>query len=258
MSENKAIIIERKIEFSKLRLWLIWLLLFVFPSITAIATFNYIKNEYYYFAQTEQINKAFNDIKKYNDLIAPESFMEEQIKEINKLNTNKEQNKLKKEIDNLLLGETLFCIFFNDNASQAKIIKKPNSNNIPLAFIKKHIKELIENINKENDKTSYAKVEKIQEELGLKLQLFFKTVTPITISLNKISKNYSIAYNGELYFLFSKFERNNKESSYIFAVIKGQDFSYTKMVEKLQKRFPQIKIVFNFAEKNKTLKLKKY
>ena len=110
MSENKVLKISKKIEVSKPLLWLIWVFLFVFPSALAISGFNYFKEEYLYFSKSDLITQAFNNIRAYNELIAPEEFLEDRIKETKKINPNQSLESLKAQIDDKLCGETLFCI----------------------------------------------------------------------------------------------------------------------------------------------------
>ena len=44
-----------------------------------------------------------------------------------------------------------------------------------------------------------------QNQFGVVLQQMFKTITNITIFNNKVSKNYSLLFGGELYFILCEF-----------------------------------------------------
>ena len=254
MLENKAIILKDKVEIPKLQLWLIWLLLFVFPTLVTIIVFDYFGKEYKYFANTDLIYKGFEDIKKYNDLIVPEKFIEEQQTKIKALDTNLSPEDLKKQIDNIISGETLYCIFFDEEVKNAKIVKNPNTKNIPSILLIRNFKQFINNYYLfEKDISKKSAFDNSQSQLASFLQTFFNTVTPVTISLNKTSKNFSVVQNGEMYFIFTEFERPNKNCASCFAVLRGEDFSYIDMIKKLQNQFPEINIVFRKFPLNETV-----
>ena len=161
MSENKAIKINEKIEIPKLRLWLIWLLLFVFPSIASILCFNYLSKEYKYFVNTDLIYEGFEKIKKYNDLIVPENYIENQQSIIQNLNTNISPEKLKEQIDSIILGETSYCIFFDEDFNNVKIVKKTDAKNLSLPLLKRYFKTLVKDYYlKEQNPTLYQHVRK--------------------------------------------------------------------------------------------------
>ena len=249
MSENKALKISKKIEISKPLLWLIWFFLFILPSALAIVGFNYFKDEYLYFSQSDLINLAFNNIRAYNEAIVPEAFLEERIKELKEINPSQSLDSLKKQIDNKLCGETLFCMFFDEKAEKTTIIKSTEGKNISINFLKKYFSKLIKAYSSDKDED----INKEQRQLAIRLQALFKTVTPISISIGKISKNFSVIHGGELYFAFSKFEKPNQECCYVFAAMKGKNFSFRSMLNILHNQFPEIRIVFREIDVNRTL-----
>ena len=244
MSENKPIKIRRKVEIPKIRLWLIWLLLFVFPSIIASIGFDIFSKEYAYFARTDLISEAYENIRKYNESIVPENFLESQLKEIQDLDTSKTINELKSNIDRILCGETLFCLFFDEKIDKILVTnidnQKDRLKNIPIYFFKKHIKNLIFDNNEKNNQDLSSD----SEQFGIFLQQLFKTASNITIKPNKVSKNFSVKYDGEIYFIFCNFTKPSKECFGFFAVMKGISFKFHKMLERLNTDNPEIKIVF--------------
>ncbi len=126
MLKNNTTEINEKIEIPKLRLWLIWLFLFVLPSLATVMGFKYYSEEYSYFTNTDLTASAFETIRKYNSSIIPENFMEEQLKKLKHLNLNISHEELKKEIDKTLCGETLFCVFFDEEIENLTPIKSSN------------------------------------------------------------------------------------------------------------------------------------
>ena len=241
--------INRKIKIPKIRLWLIWFFLFVFPCIMALVGFEYFYRKNAYFEKTDLIYKAFEDIKKYNQIIPPENFLEEQLKEIQKLDTSLSFEKLKEEIDKKFCSESLFCLFFDENFLHINNVKANNIpcelNNLPINFLKTQIKKLIENEYKKGNENNllFNKYE-TNMQFALILQKLFKTATNISMHLNKVSKNFSVKYDGELYFIISNFNKPSKECMGFFAVIQGKSFNFHKMLEMLNTNFPEIKIIF--------------
>lgn len=253
MSDKKALIIRKKIEISKPLLWLTWAVLFVFPSILAIVGFYYFKEEYIYFSKTDLINQAFDKIKTYNEIIAPESFLQERIKEIKKLTPNQSLEKLKADIDEILCGNTLFCMFFDKSADKSSIIKSNKSNNISVKFLKNYFNKLLKAYSDNKSSNSDNNLINCQLLLGNSLQSLFKTITSVTISKDKVSKNFSVLHGGELYFIFASFDTSNSDWTNFFAVMKGEDFNFRNMLKIQHKRFPEIRIVFKEIDVYRTL-----
>ncbi len=246
MSDNKATKINEKIEIPKMRLWLIWLLLFVFPSLATIIAFNSFSYRYRYFEKTDLISNAFERIKEYKTKTVPENFLEEQLSQVKKLNSNQSLQELKSNIDRILCGETLFCYFFDKTLTQTTIIKSQICNqmikNLPNSLLKKNLKKTIDN--SFSDAIDQAKIKEDNAKLGNLLQLLFKSITPVTINLDKVSRNYSILFGGELYFTLCLFDEPNQNCSGFFAVLRGKEFSFHQMLENLHNSFPEIRTIF--------------
>ena len=169
--------IKRKIKIPKLRLWFIWFFLFVLPCIFALVGFEYFYNKKAFFEKTDLIYKAFEDIKKYNEIIAPENFLEDQIDEIKKLDASLPLEILKQEIDKKLCGESLFCLFFDSNVEKLTNLKSnnipANLKNLPINFLKKQIKNLKEKEFHEGEKeTDFLEEKETNIQFATLLQLF--------------------------------------------------------------------------------------
>ena len=211
MSDNKTTRINEKIEIPQKELWLIWLLLFVFPSIATIIGFNSFCSRYRYFEKTDLISKAYERIKEYKNKTVPENYLEEQLSQIKKLNVNQPLPKLKNNIDNILCGETFFCYFFDKTVTKTTNIKSSICQNMiknfPNSFLKKNLKKIIDNsIPNTINQTKLKELKEDKAKLGNLLQLLFKSVTPIRLTLNKVIRNYSVLYEGELYFVICLFD----------------------------------------------------
>jgi class 3 adenylate cyclase len=256
MSKNNTTEINEQIEIPKLRLWLIWLFLFVLPSLATVNGFKYYSKEYSYFTDTDLIASAFEIIRRYNHSIIPENFMEDQIKKLKKLNLNISHEEMKKEIDKTLCGETLFCIFFDEKLEKLTTVKSPTLNiikNIPSNYIKLNLKKIV-NTDKTKDKNISERVLKFNEaqsQLGIAFQQMFKTITSITFSSNKVAKNYSVINGGELYFILCEFDKPINNNGGFLAVMRGREFSFHKMLEKLHVDYPNIRIIFKEIDINK-------
>ena len=228
MSEIKQKQITERIEIPKMRLWLIWFMLFVVPSVTAIIGFKRFSYKYKYFEKTELLSNGFERIKEYDRKIVPETFLENQLKTIRNIDANHSAQYLKEEIDKILCGETLFCFFFDESGEKTLNLKSQKLDNViknfPNAFIKKHINKILEAKNS-NKPTKTKELNDSITKFGNVLQQLFKTVTPITISPNKVSKNYSISCGGELYFIFCLFDKPSKDYLGFITLMRGKDFS---------------------------------
>lgn len=258
MSDNKNNQINKKVDIPKIRLWVIWLFLFVVPPLASVIAFNFFTQEYYYFTNTDLISTGFETIRRYNTSIIPENFMDEQINYLKRLDPNSSPEQLKDQIDSILCGKTLFCAFFDENVKE---LRTPTNNNRDLKntihsnFIKRYLNRFI-NSNNKYKKDSNIDNQQIfndaQNQFGVVLQQMFKTITNITIFNNKVSKNYSLLFGGELYFILCEFDKPTKNNKGFLAVIRGKDFSFHKMLEKLHKDFQNIRIIFREIDINKT------
>ena len=248
MSNNKPYKIIRKIDIPKLQLWFTWLILFLLPSIISIVCFKYFQKEYLYFFKTDLIYASFDKIKNYNEAIKPEIFLKNRLELIKKIDTNKELEDLKKDIDKILCGESLICMFFDENSNNTATIKNPKAAITSINFLKNNIinylKSVSANISEQEKKESQA-------QLASRLQVIFKTPTQITVDFDKVSVNFSIINDGELYFFLIKFEKPNSKCSSLFSVIRGKDFSFHKMLEELHNSYPEARIVFKEININK-------
>ena len=177
-------------------------------------------------------------------MIVPEFFIQERIKEIKKLSQNQSLEDLKINIDQILCGETIFCMFFDKSADKVSIIKGNKSHNISVKFLKNYFNKLLKAYLNNDSSDNSNDLKNSQLLLGSALQSLFKTITTVTISKDKVSKNFSVLHGGELYFIFSSFENQNSDCSNFFAVMKGEDFNFRNMLKIQHKSFPEIRIVF--------------
>ena len=256
MSQNNTNQINKRIVIPRLKLWLIWLFLFVFPLLSSFVGFKYYYKEDSYFTNTDLTSVAFEEIRRYNSSIIPENFMEEQVnKVLKRLEPSISHEEMKSKIDDILCGETLFCIFFDEKLEKLTAVQSPLNviKNIPLNYIKLNLKKII-NTDKTKDKSTDEIVQKFNEaqsQLGFVFQKLFKTITPITIYSNRVAKNYSVIYGGELYFILCEYNEPINNNGGFLAVMRGRDFSFHKMLENLNKDYPNIRIVFKEIDINK-------
>ena len=151
MSANNTNQIKKQIEIPKLKLWLIWLFLFVLPSLATVIGFKYYSKEYSYFTDTDLTTSAFETIRRYNTSIIPENFMEEQISKIKLLDSNCSPEALKDQIDSILCGKTMLCVFFDENvtfASSEKLAAYYSEKYKDMSLYNKDIANQIYNLSK--------------------------------------------------------------------------------------------------------------
>ena len=239
MSENKPSKIIQKIEIPKLQLWIIWAIMFLLPSIVSLICFNYFQNEYIYFLKTDLINTSFEKLKNYNESIIPENFIKERLNLIKELDTNQPLELLKAKIDEILCSETHLCMFFDANYD-AVTIKSPKASITSINFLKTSIANFLKAYSTKDEQETNSS----QKQLASRLQVLFKTPTPITINFDNVSVNFSIINDGELYFFLTRFNQPSKGTSCLFSVIRGKDFSFRKMLDALHNSFPESRIVF--------------
>lgn len=246
MSNSEIKTIKREIIIPRLRLWVIWFLIVVLPSVAGLLIFKFFNKEYAYFSKTELISNYYDKIDNYNHIIAPENYMTSQLVNIQRINAALSPESIKSEIDQQLCGETMFCAFFDEKIEKITTIKSIKSAEEsfripPVALIKTHIKNLVTEF--KGSKNS-KKITDYQHAFGPILQQLYKTATTINVSADKVSKNFSVKYGGELYFGFCCFEKPVHTNIGFFFVMRGRDFNFRKMLEKLHVKYPNARIIF--------------
>lgn len=246
MSNIETKTIKRQITIPRLRLWIIWFLLIVLPSVSGLIIFKLFNEEYAYFSKAALISDGYKIIENYNYIISPENYMTSQLPTLQKINSDLSPEIIKSKIDEQLCGETMFCTFFDENSEKLTTIKSNKSINDnfripPSALIKNHLKNLVSEF--KNNKNA-KKISEYQHAFGPILQQLYKTATSINISNEKISKNFSIKYGGELYFGLGCFEKSGKTNNNFFFVMRGRDFNFREMLNKLHTSYPDTRIVF--------------
>ena len=245
MQNKKIKQVNKNMQIPKARLWVIWLLMIVMPSIISIFGYNIFSKEYINFAKTDLIAKSYEGLKRYNQTIIPEKFLSNCLTEITSLPADKSPKQLKKDIDMLLCGETMLCLFFDKNSEKFITVQSENLNNTknkipPLALLRKALKKY-NNIESNSDP---IKQKQNEDALAIVLQQLFKTATMVPIKKDKISKNFSVFMGGELYFIYSSFTNPSKNIGGFLAVMQGRNFRFREMLQKVNNLYPYARIVF--------------
>ncbi|HNX75685.1 MAG TPA: adenylate/guanylate cyclase domain-containing protein [Candidatus Rifleibacterium sp.] len=247
MSEPTTLLIKKKVVIAGSRVWLAWVLLVLIPVIASIWCLDYFLVEYSIFAEPEKLAEAFTELESYKNAQVIENYLSSKLGKLSALKPQPadDQNPdlLKAQIDGHLGGKSIICLFFD--AKRQKI-----SNNIfrpadlksvvfpPAALLKKQLPLLLE---QQQAQTSRAQLNALwadQQRNALSIQQLFNTITPVTLKADRVVKNFSAQFGGELYFIYCEFAAASPRISGFLAVFRGKDFSLTAQKQVLRAMFP--------------------
>lgn len=243
--------IKGKIEISALPLLLAWLLVLVLPITGSLLAIDYFLAEYELFAEPGQIEQARQKIDECRNLLVSENFLQSRLPELENLTKSENQRdlaELKRTIDESLHGKSLLCIFFDETGHHPIIHSfRPvdfKQRIPPAVLFRKQIDALSQCNYLSNP---FSAQEKTPETLrnALQIQRMFKTITPVFLKPGKVSKSFSVAFGGELYFAHFEFKQAQAGQKGCIAIIRGRDLSWSRIYKTVRQKFP----LFNLTVK---------
>ncbi len=253
MNESSLSYIRKKLELNGSSVFLAWFFLVVLPFMAAFIGLDHFLSEYSIFSESSSISEAINEIENYKNAQVVENFLTMRLPELAQLQPDSGQQKhekLKRAIDSILGGQSILCIFFNQDQSQLKsIVSRPKDLNIgnlpPAAIFRRQIEMLSKKpagIEQTFEQMQYD--EKTKAVNARQLQQIFKTLTPVSLRSERVVKNISARYDSDLYFLFCEFNTPVPQTAGFLAVIRGKEISGDFILQSLKKEFPLCRTVF--------------
>ncbi len=255
MPDNSRILIREKIVVPAGRIILAWVLLVVLPIVTSLVALDYFLEEYSHFSESGRLTEAYNDLDLFKEALVVENFLTSRLPNLKALSPkgfkNQDLENLKNEIDSIIGGTSLTCVFFDKNcqkiaARQNRKISLPGVLLPPAPLFRRQLQLLYEKDSVKQPMTPAQSKPADYEKrrIALTMQQLFKSITPITLKKDKASKNFSALFDGELYFLYFEFD-NPAEGvpAGCLMVMRGKEFSARFMIEVLKKKHPRCQII---------------
>ena len=255
MSENVRALIREKVTIPGTRIFLAWLLLVVIPVVMSFAALNYFLKEYAYFSEEGKLAEAYNQLELYKNSLVVENFLTSRLPYLERLQTTASQPAnlaaLKEKIDLAVGGNTLLCLFFDQQSQRVvampdRQIELPGGTLPPAALFKRQLRFLYQQGHTRLPTMTPAETtahEAEQRRIALSNQQLFKTLSPVTLQTNRVVKNFSAQYGGDLYFIYFAFKNPSASPEGCLAIIRGQEFSTEFMLKTLLPQFPLCRVV---------------
>lgn len=253
MSEQKTFFIRQKVKVPGYRILLAWLLLACLPVMASLYGLGYFLDEYSYIAESECLTEAFNTLEAYQNAQVVENFLTARLTELTELKPDATDaanpERLDEAISKILGGKSIICLYFNHNR-QKTIMRNHRPDDLkdtvfpPAALLKKQLPFLDSGNRVDSaEKSALLAAGDIRRRNALSIQQLFKTMTPVTFSSEKVAKNFSVHFGGDLYFVYVEFASGTSEIAGFLSVFRGRDFSTDYLHSRLKRDFPRCRTV---------------
>ncbi len=251
MSEQTSFI-RKKIAIASHRIVIAWALLVLLPIAASIVFLDYFIAEYIVFAESGKVSEAFNELEAFKNSLVPENFLTARLPELASIRPDiadaRNLEGLKSRIDTVLGGKSLICMFFDARQLKTTSITHrpadlPEIVFPPSALLKKQLANLKEQQTPLKTKAQDLARKAIQRRNALSIQQIFKTLTPVTLKSDKVVKNFSAQFGGDLYFIYCEFTTGISEIGGFLAVFRGREMSTSHLFKILKRQFPFCRVV---------------
>ena len=253
MSSQESYLINQKVKVPGARIFLAWLLLVLLPVAGSFWCLDYFLAEYSVFAESEQLVEAFNQLESYKSAQVVENFLSNRLQSLAQIKPASGENAaisdMNRQISQLIGGRCIMTIFFDRDRKRliadyhrpedlAGVVLPPASllkRQLPLLDSRKQtpIKNL-EQFHFQSDQ---------KRRNALSLQQLFKTITPVTLQPDRVVKNHSLHFGGDLYFIYYEFLRPTAEIAGFIGILRGKDVSNAFLNKEIRREYPQCRTV---------------
>ncbi|PKL45971.1 MAG: hypothetical protein CVV42_18095 [Candidatus Riflebacteria bacterium HGW-Riflebacteria-2] len=248
MSVESAGRITRSIEISALTLLFAWFLVLVLPIAGSLLAIDYFLTEYALFAKPGELERARQNIEECRELLVTENFLTSRINALERLTLPVElQNpdELQKHVDLTILGKAMMLFFFDDSGSNLTLRSSHppefKRQMPPAPLFRKQIQTLLKyNYLTEADSEPADDPETIRN--SLQIQQMFKTITPVIVKPGQAVKNYSVAFGGEIFFVWFEFVKPQAGQRGCLAVVRGCDLSWPGIFSYIKQKHPAFRL----------------
>ena len=253
MNSHESQMISQKIRVPGTRIFLAWLLLVLLPVTASFWCLDYFLAEYSVFAESEQLAEAFNRLESYKNAQVVENFLSNRLKKLSEIvpmpGKKTETAGMISQISRLTGGRCIMTVFFDQNRKKlaADYHRPEDLAGVvfpPTALLKRQLPGL--------DSQKQSPVKNLEQfhfqsdqkrRNALSLQQLFKTITPVTLRSDRVVKNHSVHFGGDLYFIYCEFSHPTPEFAGFLGVFRGRDLPDTFLDNEVRREYPQCRTV---------------
>lgn len=253
MSDQNTIFIRKRVKVPGYRVFLAWMLLVCLPIIGTFLGLEYFLKEYSFFAESGRLTEAFNTLESFKSAQVIENFLTARLPALAAICPQpadaSDPQRLDQAISSVIGGKTILSLYF-DQTRQKTISSNFRPADLagvvypPAALLKKQLPSLwIARQPVITGKKQFQTENEARRRNALSIQQLFKTITPATLSSERVTKNFSAQFGGDLYFIYVEFASATPEIAGCLSVFRGKDLSDNFLHSHLYRDFPQCRIV---------------
>jgi class 3 adenylate cyclase len=234
-----------KTDLNWLQMGMIWGLTILLPILISFQAFDYFNEKYREYSQTKLISEYEDQISFFNHSLKPEAYLQNQTFKILKLINEDEKARPEQIVDKIagaIEVRPIMAIFReNKNGSLFSVSYKPEDIKEQIFPHKILFRKIFALLSSKASKDNSKAARKISES-RLIFQQLFKTLTTSTLLKNKVARNYSVSFGGEIFFQILEAQKGRRFSHAIL-VYRGRDMSSQTIFKHAAKNGKNIKLV---------------
>lgn len=256
MSESDNPVIKQRVIVSGWRIMFAWFLLILLPIMISMPALDFFLREYANYIEPEMLSESINELETYKNSMVIENYLTARIQELSAIpcQPSESPEQIKGKIDAIVGGETLLCVLFDKERKHFRAVSSAPTDiasaTPPGALFFKRQLLLLGNRpgSVMADRTEVNKQLTEKKRVAQSIQQAFKTLTPVTVRKERAVKNFSIKFGGDLYFLYGEFFDGSPDKAGFLAVLRGREFSESRMLKQLRSSFPYCATVLRKME----------
>ncbi|GAB4275659.1 MAG: hypothetical protein Kow0029_17040 [Candidatus Rifleibacteriota bacterium] len=235
--------VSAKLNLSGLRIFFIWFLTIIFPALICIKSLDFYIEKHFEYAKIQAVADASKKMDLFNHFLLSENYLQETIPSIRTFISDSDKPGAVVEKIAAELGSRPIMSIFQERKTRklTSVIHRPIDllqKTFPPSVLFKNLFKEMESGSKENP----AELERISSSNKLNFQQLFKTLTTCTLIKNKVSRNFSCYFGGEIFFMLVE-TPESRNFTRALLVYRGLDLSPEIIIKNAQKKVPNTSIV---------------
>jgi len=253
MNRQESQLISQKVKVPGTRIFLAWLLLVLLPVIGSFWCLDYFLGEYSVFAESEQLAEGFNQLESYKGAQVIENFLSNRLRQLAQIvpvpGNKTDRSGLSRQISGLIGGRCIMTVFFDQDRKKltADYYRAEDLAGVvfpPASLLKRQLPWL--------DSRKQSPVKNLEQfhfqsdqkrRNALSIQQLFKTITPVTLRPDRVVKNHSVHFGGDLYFIYCEFVQPTPEFAGFIGIFRGRELSDAFLNNEVRHKYPKCRTV---------------
>ena len=238
--------ISARVKINGAQLFLVWLLTVLLPALIAVSAIEFLDLRHFEHAKILALNTANTQLKRFDNLLSCESFLQSKLSGFNKILQS--QTSIKANELLMLTGKEaeimpIYSVFRNKTNGQLfSASHRPADLQGLFLPPKLLLRRIFEEFSSEKDVHS-SEFSRTVASNKLHFQQLFKTITTNILLKNVVLRNFSYYLGGEIFFLIIEVPEPNM-ISHALLVFRGKDIKPNKLVKYAASQIKNTEVLF--------------